>query len=124
MADLNVLEMLRGKAPGYAPTDDLYGQQLAVVMSVSPDDIGRGYGGGLADMPGKANDPELVKAEVTESLNESLEWLQTNDEDLPEDFTAVLEDAVTGEDSLTISISCGPEGQLETTELTIGLGND
>lgn len=124
MADLNVLEMLRGKAPGYAPTTDVNGQQLVVIMSVSPEDTGRGYGGGLADMPGKVNDPELVKTEAVDAMNDALEWLRMNDENLPEDFTAVVDDAVADEDSVTLTISCGPEGDLETTTITIGTGND
>ena len=124
MADLNVLEMLRGKAPDYAPDSDIYGQRLAVVMSVSSDDIGRDYGGGMADMPGKVVDPELVAADVTAALGEALDWLHTNDEDLPEDFDARVDGTLAGEDSLTVTISCGPEDALEQTEITIGQIND
>ena len=123
MSDLNILGMMMGEKPGYAPDNDVNGQRLMVIMAVSPDDIGRGYGGNLADMAGKANDPDVVASEVGDALSDSLTWLQTNSEDLPDDFTAVIDSTDTTEDSLTVRMSAGPEDELEQLEMTIGTTN-
>lgn len=123
MSDLNILGMIMGEKPGYAPPKDEDGQRLMVVMAVSPNDLGRGYGGELASVAGQSNDPDTMRNIVSDALSDSLTWLRNNSDDLPEDFTAQIDDVSTTEDSLTVSMSAGPEDALESTTTTMANRN-
>lgn len=120
LVDLNILGMMMGEKPKYAPSADVYGQRLAVIMAVSDEDIGRSYGGNLSIMAGQSNDSSIMAAEVTASMDDSLAWMQENTEDLPDDFTAQIDETEASDDSLVVRMSCGPEGDLVQTEMTIG----
>ena len=119
MSDLNILGMMRGDAPGYAAAKEEDGQKLAVLLLVSEQDTGRAYGGSLSSMSGRVNDPDASSLDVSAALKDVLSWMLDNDPSIPEDFTANVTGTVVVDDKLAVSIECGPEDRLSTTNFTI-----
>lgn len=119
MSDLNILGMIRGEKPGYAPVNDENGQKLAVLLMVSEEDTGRSYGGGYAMMSGRANDPDAISLDVSSTLTDVVAWMQENDDTIPDDFTATVESVSPGEDNLVVSIMAGQEANMTETTFTI-----
>ena len=94
MSDLNILGMIAGEKPGYADSRVLYAQKLAVLIMVSDKDIGRTYGGELANLQGEASidTEDTFRLEIATLLQEAVEWMKENDSSIPLEFDAKLED--------------------------------
>lgn len=111
MSDLNILGMIAGKKPEYADENTLYAQKLAVLIMVSDKDIGRTYGGELANLQGEASiDNEDFQLEVATMLQEAIDWMKENDSSVPIDFNAKLEAVTSTADGFSITISTTTDG--------------
>jgi hypothetical protein len=106
-SDLNILGMMRGEKPGYSTDIETNPQRLAVVLMVSPEDAGRTYGGSLAGMSGRVNDPENVSLSIASKLDDAVQWMRMNSDTVPNDFTASVESVFPEADRLTISLKAG-----------------
>ena len=112
MSDLNILGMIAGEKPGYADSRVLYAQKLAVLIMVSDKDIGRTYGGELANLQGEASidTEDTFRLEIATLLQEAVEWMKENDSSIPLEFDAKLEDVISTADGFSVVISTTTDG--------------
>ena len=112
MSDLNILGMIAGEKPGYADSRVLYAQKLAVLIMVSDKDIGRTYGGELANLQGETSidTEDTFRLEIATLLQEAVEWMKENDSSIPLEFDAKLEDVISTADGFSVVISTTTDG--------------
>ena len=111
MPDLNILEMLSGNPPAYSSVDPNT-QKLVVLMMVSDNDIGRSYGGELADLPGKiSQDLDVLTLKITAMLKDAIQWMKDNDPSVPDSFNATMTVEKDGNDKLTLMLNTFVRGQ-------------
>lgn len=107
MADLNILGMISGQAPGYARACDIDAQKMAVLLMVSGRDTGRDYGGDFSIVSGEANDPDVMMSELSSTVDETVRWMKENDDSVPLGFTASVKALSADADRVTMTIVAG-----------------
>ena len=117
MPDLNILEMIAGRAPGYAKITDANAQKLIVLMMVSDNDVGRTYGGELADLPGKTvGDLSIAQMKITSMMKDAVQWMKDNDPSVPDTFTATGTVEQVSSDKLILTVNTFVNGENTATE--------